>query len=644
MISGSLRAALVFGALLWLSLATHYRAHAEEKYWDGGDGDWAEPSNWVGGLPGSEDEAILGQPEYSSGVVTVSMDVGCIRALEIAAGSMQITGTASLLVSSESSLWEESICSTDSLSITGAQAYLSLGDTALCGHVRQSAGSVDIGCIVVGYGDMEGDYQCACSDYELTGGQCKVYGGMTVGAAGLWGNIGDFLQTGGDATFYGDVSINHGHYEHRGGTVSFQTVGLGSAYQGGHYIQTGGTVSFNSTVEVGQNYSGSGHYTQSGGTAIFASLLLIGHDGPGEYTLSDDDAPAALNAESDVWVGQYGYGSYVQKNGTATVGDDVGDNLWIGGGDGASCGTGEATLEDGTMTIAGNMNLGSWGGGTFTQTGGVLHVTNVSIAYEPELPSPDAPHTDETSEVELAGGESTITGTVGVHSRGTLTVSGGCLYVNAVDLLGGTETSQGTLSLLDATAWVQVTESLRFGQHTTVDAVPEASIHMTGAALRNETTDAEALAGLENLEFIFDGGSDDTCTFEVAGKRRGGFGDNFSVGTLTVGSAEAGNVQLIDDFDNGNRGTTGEECLFVHSLKVDESSMLDLNGLRVYVEGDVASTLDAWIADGRVFDSTEIPLDATYIPAQDWTFLPEPTTLALLALGAAGVMARRRRR
>jgi len=146
----------------------------------------------------------------------------------------------------------------------------------------------------------------------------------------------------------------------------------------------------------------------------------------------------------------------------------------------------------------------------------------------------------------------------------------------------------GTLDITGAGAEITVSNLLSFGANGTFAAVAGASIHMTGANFENQSTNETELAGLANLELIFEGGPADTDDVEVACEDKGvvtqGYVDNFALGKLTVGGADIGMVRLVDNTDNGNRGGTGgnAEALYVDRLELGAGSVLDLNNLHLY--------------------------------------------------------------
>jgi hypothetical protein len=167
---------------------------------------------------------------------------------------------------------------------------------------------------------------------------------------------------------------------------------------------------------------------------------------------------------------------------------------------------------------------------------------------------------------------------------------------------------------------------------------------MTGGDLVNESPDPAALSGLSSLTLIFTnrrGG----CNVEVAGRDsgpgEGGYGANFALNTLQVGTeTAAGGVKLYDATDN-RWDSTGPEAIYTHRVLVRNASVLEMNGLSVYarefsvdagsradvqggslaVSGDVEALLDGYVGT-RVVDSRLSPLlqlDAQYDPGAGWT-------------------------
>ncbi len=261
-------------------------------------------------------------------------------------------------------------------------------------------------------------------------------------------------------------------------------------------------------------------------------------------------------------------------------------------------------------------SIGYGGTGTFVQSGGL---------------------NDVYWDVSLAEGDDA--------SSGTYSITGGWLkakYLN-VGWVGS-----GWLQVNHSDAQIELSSGLYFGSDSRLTAVSGSTIHMVGGAaalgcaVQNWNTDPYDLSGLSNLAIVIENGYP-VSTYEVASAIDGGFAGNFSLGELTIGGTDAGNTLLVDSVDNGRRGAEGNECLYTHSLMINNGSTINLGGFGLYVEGDVEAQLDGWIADGRLFDSTLPMLDAVYDPTGGWTVVvPEPATSWLLILGAAPLLRRKR--
>jgi len=309
----------------------------------------------------------------------------------------------------------------------------------------------------------------------------------------------------------------------------------------------------------------------------------------------------------------------------------------------------------------GELVVGEVGGGVFQQTGGLNTADSIMLGT-----ANDGGDWVGEGTYELVGTGELHAGmmTVGVCGKGTLTQSDdGKLFVPG-DLVLGSETdsqgsyviSGGTLEagglIIGSDGWgdMQVTASgveivltdlLWFGRESTFSAVAGTIIVMNGASMDNRSEDPAALAGLGNTTLVF---VDSDLTLEVGGLRGGGWTDNFALGGLVVGDdGYFADLVLIDDEYNGF-GDEWPECLFVLSLSVGEGSILDINGLWVYVDGNVLEDIQAMIDEWMIVDSSiEAAPTAYYDAVNDWTVIPEPATCVLLGFGLLACLARRRR-
>lgn len=548
--------------------------------------------------------------------------------------------------------------------------------------------------IVVGWvtdGSMLQTGGSAYVDGELTVGQSDgVEGSYELQDGSLRANIekigdetlGWFTQSGGihtvDDTLYlgyagpdGSSLGGRGTYNMNDGSLTVGTIQVG--YYGlGEMFHSGGTVIVDWAIALGGAAGSSGFYVLDTGAQLEVEQIWVGGSGDGEFqhrvgkviagdlslwAAEDAKAIYTMHTGSDLtanWIGVSGPGLCEM---TQDAGDVLAGYISIGYGYQEY---GRYELHSGTMS-AGDIIVGEVGGGVFQQTGGLNTADSVMLGTENYGEDWVG---DGTYELVGTGELHAGAMTVGVYGKGTLTQSDeGKLFVPGDLVLGSEADSQGSYVISGGTleagsliigsdGWgdmqvtasgveIMLTDLLWFGRESTFSAVAGTIIVMNGASMDNRSEDPAALAGLENTTLVFVGSD---MTMEVAGLRGGGWAENFAFGGLVIGDEEdPADLVLIDDEYNGF-GDEEPECLFVLSLSVGEGSMLDVNGLWVYVDGNVLEDVQTMIDDGMIVDSSIGRAPTAYYDAgNDWTVIPEPATCALLGFGVLACLAHRRR-
>ena len=453
--------------------------------------------------------------------------------------------------------------------------------------------------------------------YELHGsGQLSAYQ-LHVGNEG----VGRVVQTDGtcsvDSHFYLGKESGRGSYELEGGQVSAERIYVGGyggyggwdGYGDGRWIQTGGSAACEylfilgfgneSSLELSGGEMTARHLrvtgtasavvTHTGGMLWLTGLdyydgVELGDRGSqiGEYRLAGTGLLIAFN----VLVGDSGSGRFVQTGGTCMVGGQFIVGFWDGG-------SGSYELGAGLLRARAEY-IGYFGQGQFTQDGGANEVVqDLYIGWKERSGPGEGAYQLRGGSLSCPSvyvgyeGPGTFVQSGGLHAAGSLTIGprGSYEYVGGTLQVRHRLDVDGALALSAGGTQISVGDSLRLGPGSSFSAVPDATIRMTGAAFATHSTDSAALAGLENLTLIFDGGSGVVGSFEVAGEDRGamlaGWTDNFVLGTLTLGGATIGRLRLMDGFDNQQNGPENE-ALYVRDLVLDPGATLDLNGLRLY--------------------------------------------------------------
>ena len=540
------------------------------------------------------------------------------------------------------------------------------------GSMLQTGGSAYVdGRLTVGRFDgVEGGYELQNGSLQAN---IEIIGDETVG----W-----FTQSGGthtvDDTLYvgyagpeGSSLGGRGTYNMEDGSLTAWAIQVG--YGGsGEMHHTGGTVTADWSIALGGYEGSSGLYDLDTGAQLEAGSILVGGDGNGEFQHYEGKVIAG---DVRLWAGQYAQAIYEMH---ADGSDLTADRISVSGpglcemkqyagdvlaGD-ISIGydyqeDGRYELHGGTMSV-GELLVGEIGGGVFQQTGGINTADSVKLGTEN--------YGDDwvgEGAYELAGDGELHAGmmTVGVWGKGALIQSDdGKLFVPGDLVLGSEADSQGSYVISGGTleagrlivgsdGWgdmqvtapgveIMLTDLLWFGRESTFSAVAGTTIVMNGASMDNRSEDPAALAGLGNTTLVFAGYD---MALEVASLRGGGWADNFALGGLVVGNDEhPAELVLIDDEYNGF-GDEWPECLFTRSLSVGEGSILDVNGLWVYVNGNVLEDVQAMIDDEMIVDSSIAGLlTAHYDAVNDWTVIPEPATVAMLGFGVLACLRRRR--
>jgi hypothetical protein len=474
---------------------------------------------------------------------------------------------------------------------------------------------------------------------------------VVLGQAGA----GVFNQTGGSATLSALVIA-----ESPGASGTFNLSGAASSllvnsntYVGyasattAVFNQSGGTNTFTNLEFIG--YDGVGTYNQSNGT--HAGLYLhLGHfaDGTGIYNLSG----GSLILSGDLRVGFTGTGVFTQSGGATTInGNNVFTPYGLHLGDG---GNGTYTLLGGVLTVSNGEIIGNSGLGLFNQSGGT-HTIGGTLAI--------AVGAGAGGTVQLSGGTLSAASTVnngsfnqtgGVATLGPLSGTGALLVGNIVGAAASANVTRfsqnsvevrntGTLTVApNATRFTNAASTLLISGNGRIDLAnhdllvsttpaPTIRNYLVSAYTANQDwsgpglTSSYAVGNPVKYSIGYASGSDQSAQDA---------GINVAPGQTLVRPILSGDANLdgkVDFFDVvqvlGYKYNTGQSASYTDG-DLDYSGKVDFF--------DIVTLLSANYNTGQTF-----PAAAAAAPA---SATPEPTTLSLLTLIAAPLLARRRSR
>ncbi len=458
----------------------------------------------------------------------------------------------------------------------------------------------------------------------------NTYGGDTTVSAGtlqlpsgrLNGN-NEFVGGGGTASLV-----------QSGGVNSVATLYIGNQAGSSGIYNLGGSGQLSALYEYIGN-SGSGSFTQSGGTnavppTVGSPGLSVGNNAGsfGTYNLSG----SGLLSAPDEYIGNSGSGSFTQSGGTNTV-SNFADGLTLGNNAGSF---GTYNLSGSGVLSAPDEYIGNSGSGSFTQSGG----------------------TNSTFFLEL-GCYSGSSGTYNLSGSGLLSTDSEAIYFGSFTQSGGTQAVSEGLYVGVYDRGTNRTYSLIGGSLS----APTEYIGYSGSGSFTQSGGTNSAGSL-----ILAQSAGSTGTYNLNGgllslsgliQGSGSAAFYFSGGTLRAGASFSSSqpIQLVSlplqtrMFDtSGNTMTLSGSLFGTGSLTKIGAGTLILSGTNTYAGGTTLAagvlkiTSKYALLDGSNLNvgSGLAAFPAPVVPegviAAELTPVPEPGTLAMLAVAAGGLM------
>lgn len=581
-------------------------AFADSTWINTGTGAWQDPANWTaGGVPGDSDRAVVnngGTIRFAPGEsgTALQLFLGTVAGgngfLEIAGGSVSTNqtglgygpgGTGSAVVTDGGWL------------STSTTLYVGSSGT---GSLVINGGVVNSGFAYVGNSDP------SAGSVTITSGTWNS-GPLTVGRAGK-GTLQ--LNSGLVTSSQGAIADGYGGSGKVTITSSGSWINSGTLFVGnsgtGTLLIEGGLVQ-NSYARLGAGTAGNASVTVNTGTWKSTDSLSVGYAASGSLTIN---------------------GGYVE-NGGGYIGHQTGSR-------------GTVLMTSGTW-INDSLRVGASGTGSLTVTGGRVES---NFAWVGEGSRGTVTITDAAWV-----NRSTLWVGYGTFGNGTLTVNSGGYVRSNFAYIGATSSGTGTVTVSSGT-WENAGDFMvgDSGRNNTF-TIQAGGIATTGGnVVIGDGTSGSSVSGSGNKALVTGEGS----SWKIAnGLVVGVYGSN---NTLTV--QDGGLVQVGNSADDTIRFSTAGSSVN-NFLRVDDGYVA-LFGDRVDTFEDLIAggVIQVWNGSAWVVSTNPEVFTITYYATNEeglaetgynglggftvLTAVPEPTVIALVGIGVAGVLLARRRR
>ena len=463
------------------------------------------------------------------------------------------------------------------------------------GTVNQTGGTVT----VTGSGLRVFIANEGTADYNMSAGQLDVAGIMYIGSAN--GSEGTLTMSGGqldvgEYAHLGDAPGSKGTLTHSGGTINFPNDVLRVGRKGEGIYNVSGTAQLNTReLEVARDGTSQGTVNQTGGTVSVTGgdyRLVIGNTGPAAYNMSGGQLDT--NGTTSIGHGSGGNGTVTQSGGTFQVGV-------LSSGSGSMV-LGYSSGSDGTYSISGNgilnvedtIVVGRQGAGRFEVLGDGASINARSMDINATGTMGSSLTHGGVSPVALSSGANFNSGTVDV------------------DLLGGA-------ALLTSDTHQLMTYGASGGTINSSETLWDAPV--IGSTALTVTLAAAAL--------------EDTIT---AGSASAIFTDTTS-GYVTVNSlSPTARTRLYMDVN-----VSGQDLADLLTFMTDaglQASPSSVSPFDLEIETFATATLSHFAWDFADYAAATVTVSQVAV-----RMVPEPSALALMAMGLVALLgiARRRR-